>query len=272
MVSVIVIVAIVGGVGWMVWGRRGRWRPATVSGTPEGLAPERLAFEAFTHGNTCLAEGKFAEATAAFHRSLRARSEAAPCRRAPGRSGPAATRRKRVAARQRSILSRASEPHGSHGLMGLGLAWRSVRAPVVPGGQRRPQGAAGAPFHRGDRRWTTWWVEDHGGSATMAKRSRQTFQKHQKEQARQQKQKSKADRRLQAKQRRADAASESSESPGETGRHTTQSTACTNAGRSCQRADIAAAPNGVMGQGLQQMPCVMHGTPSLEHDQGEEHR
>jgi hypothetical protein len=69
MVSVIVIVAIVGGVGWIVWRRRGHWRPGTASGTPEGMAPERLAFEAFTHGNTCLAEGKFAEATAAFHRS-----------------------------------------------------------------------------------------------------------------------------------------------------------------------------------------------------------
>ena len=70
MVSIIVVVAIVGGVGWMVWKRRGGWRPATASGTPEGLAPERLSFEAFTHGNTCLAEGKFAEATTAFHRSL----------------------------------------------------------------------------------------------------------------------------------------------------------------------------------------------------------
>ena len=69
MVSVIVVVAIVGGVGWMIWRHRGRWRPATVSGTPEGIAPERLAFEAFTHGNTCLAEGKFAEATAALQRS-----------------------------------------------------------------------------------------------------------------------------------------------------------------------------------------------------------
>jgi len=29
-----------------------------------------LAFEAFTHGNTCLAEGKFAEAIAAFQRAL----------------------------------------------------------------------------------------------------------------------------------------------------------------------------------------------------------
>jgi hypothetical protein len=69
MVSVIVIVAIVGGVGWMVWKRLARWHPATASGTSEGLAPERLAFEAFTHGNSCLAEGKFAEATAAFQRS-----------------------------------------------------------------------------------------------------------------------------------------------------------------------------------------------------------
>ena len=69
MVSVIVVVAIVGGVGWMIWRHRGRWRPATVSGTPEGIAPERLAFEAFAHGNTCLAEGRFADATAAFERA-----------------------------------------------------------------------------------------------------------------------------------------------------------------------------------------------------------
>ena len=69
MVSIIVVVAIVGSVGWMVWRRRGRWRPATVLGIPEAIAPGRLAFEAFTHGNTCLAEGKFAEATASFHRS-----------------------------------------------------------------------------------------------------------------------------------------------------------------------------------------------------------
>jgi predicted Zn-dependent protease len=69
MVSVIVIVAVVGGVGWMVWRRRSQGRPATAADTPERMAPERQAFEAFTHGNTCLAEGKFAEATAAFQRS-----------------------------------------------------------------------------------------------------------------------------------------------------------------------------------------------------------
>jgi predicted negative regulator of RcsB-dependent stress response len=69
MVSVIVVVAIVVGVGWMVWRRRGRWQPQTEPLSPGGIPPETLAFEAFTHGNTCLAEGKFAEATAAFQQS-----------------------------------------------------------------------------------------------------------------------------------------------------------------------------------------------------------
>jgi predicted TPR repeat methyltransferase len=68
MVSVIVVVAMIG-VGWMVWRRRGRGRTPAVSDTPAGMTPERLAFEAFTHGNTCLAAGQFAEAIAAFERA-----------------------------------------------------------------------------------------------------------------------------------------------------------------------------------------------------------
>ncbi len=69
MVSVIVVVAIVGGIGWMVWRRRGRWQPQTEPLSPEEIRPEILAFEAFTRGNTYLAEGKFAEATVAFQRA-----------------------------------------------------------------------------------------------------------------------------------------------------------------------------------------------------------
>lgn len=69
MLSVIVIVAIVGGIGWVVWRWRGRGRPVPASATPAAIAPERLAFEAFTQGNQCLADGKLAEATAAFQRS-----------------------------------------------------------------------------------------------------------------------------------------------------------------------------------------------------------
>jgi hypothetical protein len=43
--------------------------PAGRSTTASGGAPATLAFEAFTHGNTRLAEGKLAEATAAFQRA-----------------------------------------------------------------------------------------------------------------------------------------------------------------------------------------------------------
>jgi hypothetical protein len=69
MITVILVLAIVLGAGWMVWQRRGRGRPPAASVTPTGLTPEHLAFEAFTHGNTCLAAGQFAEATAAFERA-----------------------------------------------------------------------------------------------------------------------------------------------------------------------------------------------------------
>jgi hypothetical protein len=70
MVSVIVVVAIAVGAGlWIVWRRRGRWRTLSQPSLSEAIRPETLAFEAFTHGNTCLAAGKFAEATAAFQQA-----------------------------------------------------------------------------------------------------------------------------------------------------------------------------------------------------------
>ena len=69
MVSVIVMVAIVVGVGWMVWKRRGRRRAPSQASPSEATRPEALAFEAFTHGNTCLAAGEFVEATAAFQQA-----------------------------------------------------------------------------------------------------------------------------------------------------------------------------------------------------------
>jgi predicted TPR repeat methyltransferase len=69
MITVILVIAIVLGAGWIVWGRWGRGSTPAASGTPAGMTPESLAFEAFTHGNTCLAAGQFAEATAAFQRA-----------------------------------------------------------------------------------------------------------------------------------------------------------------------------------------------------------
>jgi hypothetical protein len=69
MISIFVVVAVVACAGWMAWRRWSDWRTPAASGTPEETPPETLAFEAFTHGNTCLAEGKFADAIAAFQQA-----------------------------------------------------------------------------------------------------------------------------------------------------------------------------------------------------------
>lgn len=67
--SLIVGVAILVCVGGIIWKRRGRWHTSSESPPPGGMPPEALAFEAFTHGNSCLVEGKFADAIAAFQRA-----------------------------------------------------------------------------------------------------------------------------------------------------------------------------------------------------------
>jgi tetratricopeptide repeat protein len=69
MITVILVIAAVLGAGWIMWGRQSRRYTPVASATPGGLTPEGQAFEAFTHGNTCLAAGQFAEATAAFQRA-----------------------------------------------------------------------------------------------------------------------------------------------------------------------------------------------------------
>jgi hypothetical protein len=69
MISIIFVVAIVIGAGWMAWRRWSYWRTPTGPQPSAVIPPETLAFEAFTHGNTCLAAGQFAEATAAFERA-----------------------------------------------------------------------------------------------------------------------------------------------------------------------------------------------------------
>ena len=69
MISIAVVVGIIVCAGWIVWRRRGRWQPPTEQRSPTGVPSQTLAFEAFTHGNTCLAEGKFADAIAAFQQA-----------------------------------------------------------------------------------------------------------------------------------------------------------------------------------------------------------
>jgi predicted negative regulator of RcsB-dependent stress response len=69
MITMFVVVAVVACAGWMAWRRWSNRRTSAEQRSPVGVSSEVLAFEAFTHGNTCLAAGEFAEAIAAFQRA-----------------------------------------------------------------------------------------------------------------------------------------------------------------------------------------------------------
>ncbi len=68
-ISSIFIVVVIAGAGWLAWRRWRSWRTPLATRPSAEMSPETLAFEAFTHGNTCLAAGQFADATAAFERA-----------------------------------------------------------------------------------------------------------------------------------------------------------------------------------------------------------
>ena len=69
MISIILIVAIIAGIGWIAWRRWGLGRTPLAT-EPSAVMPSKtLAFEAFVHGNSCLAAGQFADATAAFEQA-----------------------------------------------------------------------------------------------------------------------------------------------------------------------------------------------------------
>jgi hypothetical protein len=61
-----VIVLCIGGIVWM---RRLRWHAYTTPVVPGTIPRETLALRAFAHGNSCLAEGRFAEAIDAFEQA-----------------------------------------------------------------------------------------------------------------------------------------------------------------------------------------------------------
>jgi hypothetical protein len=69
MISLIIVVVVMACAGWLAWSRWTYWRTPIAPRPSAEIAPETLALEAFTHGNTCLAEGRFAAATAAFERA-----------------------------------------------------------------------------------------------------------------------------------------------------------------------------------------------------------
>jgi len=69
MISLIFIVVVIAGAGWLAWRRWTSWRTPSGPQPSAERSPQTRAFEAFTHGNTCLAAGRFADATAAFEQA-----------------------------------------------------------------------------------------------------------------------------------------------------------------------------------------------------------
>ena len=69
MVGVVMLVVIVLCIGGIVWMRRRRWQAYATPDSPAVIPRETLALNAFAHGNSCLAAGKFTEAIAAFHQA-----------------------------------------------------------------------------------------------------------------------------------------------------------------------------------------------------------
>jgi hypothetical protein len=69
MISIIFIVVVIAGAGYLAWRRWTDWRTPISPQSSAERSPQTRAFEAFTHGNTCLAAGQWADATAAFEQA-----------------------------------------------------------------------------------------------------------------------------------------------------------------------------------------------------------
>ena len=69
MLSMGILAVIVLCAGGIVWRRRRRWQAYTTPVSPGTIPRETLALRAFAQGNSCLAEGKFGEAIAAFQQA-----------------------------------------------------------------------------------------------------------------------------------------------------------------------------------------------------------
>jgi hypothetical protein len=69
MISIIFIVVVIAGAGWLAWRRWTYWRTPSGPEPSAASSPQTRAFEAFAHGNHCLMAGQFADATTAFERA-----------------------------------------------------------------------------------------------------------------------------------------------------------------------------------------------------------
>jgi hypothetical protein len=69
MISIICIVVVIAGAGWLAWNRWTYGRTPIRPLPSAERSPQTRAFEAFAHGNACLAAGQWADATTAFERA-----------------------------------------------------------------------------------------------------------------------------------------------------------------------------------------------------------
>jgi hypothetical protein len=69
MTSIIIVVVVMACAVWMAWSRWNYWRTPIRPLPSAERSSQTRAFEAFTHGNTCLASGQWADATAAFEQA-----------------------------------------------------------------------------------------------------------------------------------------------------------------------------------------------------------
>jgi hypothetical protein len=69
MISIIFIVVVIAGAGWLAWNRWTDWRTPIRPQPSAEISPQTRAFNAFAQGNACLAAGQWADATAAFEQA-----------------------------------------------------------------------------------------------------------------------------------------------------------------------------------------------------------
>jgi cytochrome c-type biogenesis protein CcmH/NrfG len=69
MTSILIVVVVTACAAWMAWSRWHYWRTPIRPLPAEDHSPKTRAFEAFLHGNSCLAAGQFADATVAFEQA-----------------------------------------------------------------------------------------------------------------------------------------------------------------------------------------------------------
>ena len=69
MISLIIIVVVMACASWMAWNRWTDWRTPIRPPLSAERSLQTRGFEAFAQGNTCLAAGQWADATAAFEQA-----------------------------------------------------------------------------------------------------------------------------------------------------------------------------------------------------------